>query len=83
MENEELKQTKESGGSPLNGGLEVQVVYATRDENNNIAIINGTCCSEGYCREYGCDFPNCATFSGEVFETEEKAKSVYSNLEIV
>ena len=48
-----------------------------------IAVINGTRCSRGYCEEYGCDFPNCATFSDETFETLEKAKAKYPSFELV
>ena len=58
-------------------------IYATKTESGKIAIINGTCCSGGYCREYGCDFPDCATFSGQEFDTEEKARAAYPFLELV
>lgn len=58
-------------------------VYAVKSENGQIEIINGTSCSKGYCREYGCDFPYCATFSGEKFDTEELAKETYPDLIMV
>ncbi len=57
-------------------------IYATKKESGKIAIINGTSCSEGYCREHGCDFPNCATFSGEEFDTEDEAKATYPDMEL-
>ena len=57
--------------------------YATKIESGKIAVINGTACSEGYCREYGCAFPDCATFSGEEFDTEEQAKQAHPDLELV
>ena len=57
--------------------------YATKIESGKIAIIHGTDCSSGYCREYGCDFPNCATFGGEEFNTEEEAKQAHSDFESV
>ena len=57
--------------------------YVTKTESGKIAVINGTACSEGYCREYGCDFPNCATFSGEEFDTVEKAQKAHPDLTLV
>ena len=57
--------------------------YATKIESGKIAVINGTVCSEGYCREDGCAFPDCATFSGEEFDTEEQAKQAYPDLQLV
>ena len=57
--------------------------YATKNNNGNIAIINGTRCAKGYCQEYGCAFPACATFSGEEFSTLDQAKQKYPELEIV
>ena len=56
---------------------------AVRLENGRIAIFKGTSCSEGYCREYGCAFPDCATFTGEEFDTEEQAVATYPGLEVV
>jgi len=56
---------------------------AMKTESGVIAIINGTSCSKGYCREYGCDFPNCATFSGEEFDTLDEAKKTHPDLELV
>lgn len=56
--------------------------YATEVEGK-IRIIKDTCCSEGYCREYGCDFPNCATFTGEEYATIDEAKERHPDLELV
>ena len=56
--------------------------YAT-EVDEKIRIINGTCCSEGYCREHGCDFPNCATFTNEEYATAEEAKMEHPDLEMV
>ena len=56
--------------------------YATKTEDG-IEIIDGTCCMPDYCRELGCDFPACATFSGEIFATEEEARGAYQDLEMV
>ena len=60
-----------------------RTTYATKIDNGNIAIINGTACSQKYCSEYGCVFPDCATFSGEEFTTLEQAKEKYPELDIV
>jgi len=58
--------------------------YATTVENGKIAVINGTSCS-GYCThpENDCGFPDCATFSGEEFDTVEQAKITHPNLVLV
>jgi hypothetical protein len=58
-------------------------IYATRLNNGKIAIFDGVSCPSGYCKEYGCDFPNCANFTGEEFDSEEDAKVAYKDLEIV
>ena len=52
-------------------------------KDGKIAIINGTRCHQTYCSEYGCDFPNCATFSGEEFDSIDDAKKKYKDIEIV
>ena len=64
-------------------GMNKQTKYATKIDNGNIAIINGTRCEIGYCKEYGCSFPYCATFSGEEFSSLDQAKQKYPELEIV
>jgi len=57
-------------------------VYAT-EIKEKIAIIDGTRCDQRYCRESGCDFPDCASFSGEEFNSIDEAKTKYRNLELV
>ena len=57
--------------------------YAIQIECGKISIIGGTHCSEGWCRESGCDFPSCAIFTGEGFDSIDEAKKVYPNIEIV
>lgn len=58
-------------------------IHAIKTQEGRIVIINGTRCSELYCREFGCDFPKCATFSGEEFDTIEEAVQKYPDLEVV
>ncbi len=59
----------------------MNIIYALKI-NNEILIITDTACSIDYCKEFGCDFPNCA-ISDERFSNEDEAKLKYPNIEYV
>ena len=59
---------------------EVDLTLAIKVESGKIAIINKTVCSGANCRIYGCEFPDCAIFSGEEFGSLEEAEKAHPDL---
>lgn len=57
--------------------------FAGITQSGEVRIMNGTSCTPEYCKEYGCDFPRCAKYDGEEFESEEAARRIYKNITFV
>ena len=53
----------------------------TTDGKGKWRKVVGTRCSSGWCREYGCDFPNCADLSGSEFNDKDAVKALYPDAE--
>lgn len=52
-------------------------------EDDKIKVINGTNCDVKYCVEMGCDFPQCASLTGEEFDDLECARNKYPDISII
>ena len=57
-------------------------IFAT-ELDGVIYILGDPRCSQAFCREYGCVFPDCADMTAETYNTLEDAKAIHPNLELV